>query len=476
MIFNSLAYIIFLTFTIVLYFSTPKKLRWEMLIISSVIFYLISNYRFIYIPIVLIVNTWVVSDYLFTLKCIRKRNIIAFLGVSIDLFVLLFFKVIEDSTSSFAILNNENSFAWKNTFFETHMLVPIGVSYMVFTSISYILDYNSYRLIEKPILSNVTGFLLFFPKLLAGPIERSHGFFLQISNNRKFDNELFISGIQRIIWGMFLKIVIANRLSIYTSSVFKNIDKHSGYTILMATLFFTIELYADFSGYTDIALGSAQLFGFKLKENFSRPFLSTTITDFWKRWHISLTQWVNEFVYVPVVIYLRDWGNLALIVAILLTFSVVGIWHGFTWNFFFFGILQGIIISIEFLSRKKRNKLRKIMNKKVVTIFGVFYTFTTMVISIVLFNLKPYKNLSSFIYQIKTINAPFFLYRSTISYAMIGIVLLITKEVIEEYNFKLIKISDNSNYWVRNFAYLFLLILILIIGVLDESQFIYIQF
>jgi len=216
---------------------------------------------------------------------------------------------------------------------------------------------------------------MFYPQLVAGPIERPQNMLHQFHEKHEFDYERIRSGLGLMVWGLFKKMVIADRLGIVVNQVYGNVHEYQGIPLLVAILFFGFQIYCDFSGYSDIALGAARVMGFRLMVNFNFPFGTKNISDFWRHWHISLSSWYNDYLYEPLVIAKRNWGKMGLLYAIFVTYFISGIWHGAGWTFVIFGTLHGLAVIYEVLSRKKRKKAAKLLGKKIYNTASVIITF-----------------------------------------------------------------------------------------------------
>jgi D-alanyl-lipoteichoic acid acyltransferase DltB (MBOAT superfamily) len=235
------------------------------------------------------------------------------------------------------------------------VLLPIGISFYTFQTMSYAIDvYRGKRKAERH-FGMFALYVCFFPQLVAGPIERSTRLLPQLYKIQEFDWTRIRSGLLLILWGFFKKLVIADRVGIYVDEIFNYPDAHHGLPILVAFYFFVFQLYCDFSGYTDIAIGTARIFGIKLMENFQRPFAARTYADFWQRWHISLTRWIMDYMYAPLVRSNSRFSNRHF--AIIATMTAIGFWHGAAWNFVLFGFVAGGVLVVERLSKEWREKL-----------------------------------------------------------------------------------------------------------------------
>jgi D-alanyl-lipoteichoic acid acyltransferase DltB (MBOAT superfamily) len=225
-------------------------------------------------------------------------------------------------------------------------LVFIGVSYFIFQAISYLADVYLRQQKPEPRFGTLLAYQSFFPRLTQGPIERAGNLIPQLQDLKPLDREAIREGCLRFAWGLFKKVVIADRCALYVSAVFDNLPAQSGVTVLFGVYAFAIQLYFDFSGYTDMALGSARLFGVRLTQNFNAPYLATSTADFWRRWHISFSTWIKDYLFEPLQHSLRRWGYLANPLTFMLVFPLIGLWHGTTFGFLVWGWLQALYMSV----------------------------------------------------------------------------------------------------------------------------------
>mgnify|MGYP003683206833 CR=1 FL=1 len=222
------------------------------------------------------------------------------------------------------------------------IILPVGISFYTFQTLSYSLDIYKGRLEPTKDFISFAAFVSFFPQLVAGPIERAINFLPQISNARKFDLKQASDGMRLMLWGMVKKILIADQLAVYVDGIFANSETASSITLVLGAVYFTIQVYCDFSGYSDIAIGVAKLFGFELMSNFRFPLFARSIPELWARWHISLTTWLNDYVFGPISLRLRNLRRNGIALAIVATFLVSGLWHGAEWSYVFWGLLNGL--------------------------------------------------------------------------------------------------------------------------------------
>lgn len=361
--------------------------------------------------------------------------------------------------------------------FSLDIILPVGISFYTFQSMSYTIDV--YRGVVHP-EKNIARFALFisfFPQLVAGPIERFNHLMPQIYAKHKLHIQNVLSGLRIMVWGFFKKIVIADRLTLYVDPVFNNNPEYSGISLLIAGFFFLIQLYCDFSGYYDIACGTARLFGYNLIENWKRPLLSSSVIEFWRRWHISLTSWFKDYVYIPLG------GNrvskVKWVLNILIVFIISGIWHGANWTFLIWGMMHGIVFILEYFTKKVLK-----ITASGFSIFGWIYLLAFETIAFIAFRSSGvhdlyniYSKIFSFQYSIENFISDFqmsrfFIFSFIINVALIAF--LFFKELKDENSW----LVDNPSYkkiW-RPLFYIGLFISIFVLGEFNLKEFIYFQF
>jgi D-alanyl-lipoteichoic acid acyltransferase DltB (MBOAT superfamily) len=286
------------------------------------------------------------------IKSKAKRKKWLYLSLVSNLGILFGFKYFNFFSENIQLIFNQYNILYEVPFFNA--LLPVGISFYTFQTLSYTIDvYNNKTQAQKH-LGVFAVYVSFFPQLVAGPIERSNHLLPQFFEKHEFSYSRVKSGLQKMLWGFYKKIVIADNLAILVDGVYNNIDNYSGIALIVATIFFTFQIYCDFSGYSDIAIGSARVMGFELRENFKRPYFSKSIQEFWQRWHITLSSWFKDYLYIPLggnrVIKWKWYYN------ILITFLLSGLWHGANWTFIIWGGLHGsyLILAITFKTQKKQ--------------------------------------------------------------------------------------------------------------------------
>lgn len=367
MTFNSLAYLVFLPVVVCLYFCLPNKIRPYFLLIASYFFYACNN---VWLSFLILFST--LLTYLCALgieksqnKKIKKFYLILSTSVSLGLlFTFKYLNFIGQSLFDFIKLFNTN-ISYKSI----DIILPVGISFFTFQTLSYVVDV--YREDYKPVKNffHYALFVSFFPQLVAGPIERIDHLLPQLLEDKKFKVDNIIKASRYLIIGYVKKIVIADMLSIFVDNVYSNLNISSGSSIILATLFFYGQIYCDFSGYCDIAKGSAYLFGFELMENFDRPYLSSSMSEFYRRWHISLGSWFRDYLYIPLGGNRR--GKIRQIFNVLLIFFFSGLWHGANWTYVLWGLYCGLFVILESVVKfKNRKKLIYIPLTFVIVLFS----------------------------------------------------------------------------------------------------------
>ena len=383
MLLNTFSYFIFLSITTVLFY-TLRTYRWLVLFIASVFFIGSISPNLIFFAFIFTILNYFFGIVLERTKIRPLKKFIFWLGISIDIGLLSFYKyinfIIENLNFVLKFFPDVSSIPY------IEIVIPIGISYYTFQALGYLIRIN--RGAEKPELNvgKFATYLLFFPKFLSGPVERSNHFFPQINSSLEFNKENISAGLRLFIWGVFKKDVIGNNIAGPVMLVYGDVDHYSGIPLILVFFIQTIYLYCDFSGYTDMALGSARIFGIHLGDNFNRPFFAKNVGEFWRRWHISLSSWCNDFIFTPFIVKYRKLKNKAAILGIFITFFVIGIWHGAKWTFVILGILQGIAISYEFYTKRKRITIARKLPQKWVVFFSRVLTFLFFCLTLIFFN------------------------------------------------------------------------------------------
>jgi D-alanyl-lipoteichoic acid acyltransferase DltB (MBOAT superfamily) len=270
------------------------------------------------------------------------------------------------------------------------VVLPVGLSFYTFQALGYVIDVYVGRVRAERRLDRVLAFLAFFPQLTAGPIERANHLMPQLERLAVFDEARVRAGIRLILWGLVLKVVVADSLAPLVERIYSNPYGHGASDIALATLYFSVQVYADFAGYSAIAIGSARLLGIDLVANFAQPYLSQSLPEFWRRWHMSLSGWFRDYVFTPLHFAWRSWGAAGVIAALVVTFTLIGIWHGSTWQYALFGLLHGVLVALGTVTAKTRTQwwARFGLRGPVVGAVRIVLTFTIVTLTFVLFRAR----------------------------------------------------------------------------------------
>ncbi|MBA6153591.1 MBOAT family O-acyltransferase [Gelidibacter maritimus] len=482
MLFNSIDFAIFLPIVFCIYwFITQKNLKAQNLFIlfASYVFYGWWDWRFLSL---IIFST--IVDYSIGITLGREENPIKrkmFLWISIftNLGFLGFFKYfnffLENLQSAYTFFGSELNIS------SLHIILPVGISFYTFQTLSYTIDIYKGKLEPTKDIIAFSAFVSFFPQLVAGPIERATSLLPQFFQKRQFDYNQAVNGMRQILWGFFKKIVIADNCAMFANQFFNNSSEFSGSSLFLGAVFFTFQIYCDFSGYSDIAIGTSRLFGFDLKQNFAFPYFSRDIAEFWRRWHISLSTWFRDYLYIP--LGGSRGGKWMKIRNTFIIFIVSGFWHGANWTFIVWGALNAIYFLPLLITKRNRTHLGTVAENSVLPSFKEFinmaFTFLLSVIAWVFFRAKNVEHAISYlktIFSNSLFSIPEF---ENKRYALEIIVLVIFMLIIEwlgrrdQYGIE--KLALRCNRKVRLSIYLVLVCLIyLYLG--KEQEFIYFQF
>jgi len=482
MLFNSLPFIFFFTAFFFFYwfiFSNNLKAQNILILIGCYFFYAWWDWRFVLLLAGYTLLNYLLGYYLAKSKTQKTKNILMNTGTLSAIALLLYFKY-----TNFFITSFITAFAQFNINLNIHtinLILPLGISFYTFRTLTYIFDIHKNKI--KPTNDWVVffSFVAFFPCLLSGPIDKAKTLIPQLETKRIFKYSEATDAMRQILWGLFKKIVIADNLATVTNTIFNNYNSLPGSTLLIGSFYFSIQLYTDFSGYSDMAIGFARLLGFNVTKNFDYPFFAQNIAEFWRKWHISLTSWLTQYVFTPLTIKFRDYDKIGLIMAILINFTIIGIWHGANWTFVLFGILHGCLY-IPLILKGTLNKKVKIDPVKLFPSFFEFAhilkTFTLVTFSFILFRSNNIEQALGFIKKIFS--------KTIISYPVQGslffiplVAILLMVEWIQRNKIHVLQIQKIKYAGLRWGIYLVLFITTLIFisaGTQTDKGFIYVKF
>jgi len=378
MLFNSFSFLIFFPIVTAVFFILPHRFRWVWLLATSCFFYMFFIPAYILILFITILIDYT-AGILIERTQGRKRKIylaVSIISTCLVLFIFKYYNFFIDNFNSIADLLH-----WNYSLNVLMIILPIGLSFHTFQSLSYVIEVYRGRVKAEKHFGIYSLFVMFYPQLVAGPIERPQNMLPQFYEKKKFDYERAVSGLRQMLLGLFKKIFIADRLAVLVGGVYASPADFHGFPLIFATILFAFQIYCDFSGYSDIALGSARVMGFKLMDNFDRPYFARSIGDFWRRWHISLSSWFRDYVYIPLggsrvpKIY---WT-----LNVLIVFLISGLWHGANWTYVVWGGLHGVFIIGESAMASFKNKIIKTKLKK-----AFFFTLIFFLIILVRKNLS----------------------------------------------------------------------------------------
>lgn len=356
MLFNSIGFALFLPIVFLLYwFATRGNLKRQniLLLVSSYFFYSCWDYRFLSLLIFSTLLDYFTGIKIHEATTNRRKLSWLWLSICVNLGFLGVFKYYNFFAESFA--DALSLVGLQSNFGTLQVILPVGISFYTFHGLSYVLDIYNNRIKPERNFIDYSVFVSFFPLLVAGPIERATHLLPQILKKREFDYSKAVDGLRQILWGLFKKIVIADNCAEYANTIFNNSGDYTGSTLLVGALFFTFQIYCDFSGYSDIALGTARLFGIDLLRNFAFPYFSRDIAEFWRRWHISLSSWFRDYLYIP--LGGSKGGTWSKVKNTFIIFLVSGFWHGANWTFIVWGLLNALYIIPSIIFQTNRNNL-----------------------------------------------------------------------------------------------------------------------
>ena len=479
MLFNSIEFAVFLPIVFLLYwFVFGKSVKWQNLfvVVASYVFYGWWDWRFLFLIAFTSFCSWgsglLIEKYK---EAPNKAKTISIFNIVVNLLILGVFKYYDFFVTSFA-----NVFlGGKTDGLLLNIILPVGISFYTFQALSYSIDVYRGKLKPTRDIVQFFAFVSFFPQLVAGPIERATNLLPQFGKPRHFDYDTAVDGLRQIMWGLFKKMVVADGCGIYVDKVFSTYQGQSGSTLVLGVVLFAIQLYCDFSGYSEIAIGTAKLFGIKLMRNFNNPYFATSFADYWKRNHISLTTWFMDYVYYPLVgssDRLVYW-NFCMIV----TFLLSGLWHGAGWTFVLWGLYQGvfIVISMNLAKQRKRfEKKHKLKNNRLYEHLTMLVTFAIVCVGLILFRADSVSLAWGYFCNIfgkSLISVPWLMDQHYYLPVLLSIVVLFVVEWIQRDKEHAFDLSGIKSHTLKFSIYYLMLVVLFWFGGHAES-FIYFQF
>ncbi|WP_144392667.1 MBOAT family O-acyltransferase [Pleionea sediminis] len=484
MLFNSIDFLIFLPIVFALYWlASSKNIRLQniILIIASYVFYGWWDWRFLSLILISTVVDYTIGRFLDKTHNQTGRRLLLFTSITVNLGLLGFFKYYNFFVDSF--VQAFTFFGFELSTRGLDIILPVGISFYTFQTLSYTIDIYRRKLHADREFLSVCAFVSFFPQLVAGPIERATHLLHQFDVERKFSYTHAVDGMRQILWGFFKKIVIADNCAIYANMIFNGSADLSGGVLLLGAIFFAFQIYGDFSGYSDIAIGTARLFGFELRRNFAYPYFSRDISEFWRRWHISLSSWFRDYVYIP--LGGSRVGQAKKIRNVFVIFLVSGFWHGANWTFIIWGALHALYYIPILLADKNREYIEIVAKDKLLPTFKEFtqmsITFLLVVLAWVFFRAENMTHAISYLSTIFSVKLfdPFVMDQF---YQAMGTLLLVSAFMCVEWlgrdrDHPLAKVDVISSRSIRWIVYLGVMLSIYMFGNYSSSlEFIYFQF
>ena len=450
MLFNSIEFAVFLPIVFILYwFVFQKSLKWQNLfiVITSYIFYGWWDWRFLFLILFSTVQDYCIAYWIEKENSQKKRKLLLSISIITNLGFLGFFKYYNFFIDNF--ITAFSFFGTKPSIHTLNILLPVGISFYTFQTLSYTIDVYRRNLTATKDFIAFSAFVSFFPQLVAGPIERATHLLPQFYKKRNFNYNLAVDGMRQILWGLFKKMVIADNCAIYANQIFANYETSSGSELVLGAVFFAFQIYGDFSGYSDIAIGTSRLFGFDLMKNFNFPYFSRDVAEFWRRWHISLNTWFRDYLYIP--LGGSRGGNLMRIRNTFIIFLVSGFWHGANWTFIIWGALNALFIMPSIIFKTNRANLdivasgRKLPSFK--DIMNISITFGLITFAWIFFRAENVEQAFSYISRMlnPTIMSIPNLNKAALATIILIGFLLIIEWIGREDNFALEKLFVNSN-------------------------------
>ncbi|WP_407557771.1 MBOAT family O-acyltransferase [Winogradskyella sp. 4-2091] len=482
MLFNSIDFAVFLPIVFILYwfvFNKSLKLQNFLIVASSYFFYGWWDWRFLLLILFSTIVDYTIGQKLNKEENQTKRKILLWTSILVNLGFLGFFKYYNFFLENFVTVF---SFFGSNIKANSlHIILPVGISFYTFQTLSYTIDVYKRKLTPTKDFIAFSSFVSFFPQLVAGPIERATHLLPQFNRKRKFEYVKAVDGLRQILWGLFKKIVIADNCAEFANQIFNNSADLNGSTLILGAIFFTFQIYGDFSGYSDIAIGTSRLFGFDLMQNFNFPYFSRDMAEFWRRWHISLSTWFRDYLYIP--LGGSRGGTWMKVRNTFIIFIVSGFWHGANWTFIAWGALNAIYFLPLLLLNKNRTFIDGIAEGKnfpsLKELFSMFMTFSLVVFAWIFFraeNIHHAFEIISKIFSTQVFALPYFVNGSLAipTIILIGIFVLI-EWVGREGQFAIQTIGFK---WVKPLRYIFYYAIVMAILWFGgrEQEFIYFQF
>lgn len=490
MVFNSYSFLIFFPIVVLVNFLIPKKAQYLWLLAASYYFYMNWDARYVLLLLFSTTVTYLCGLAIERTEVPKTKKIALAAGFILNIGVLFFFKYFDFTIETINLLLSGTGFSIPNPNF--NILLPVGISFYIFQALSYIMDvYRKEIGAEKNFLKYAL-FVSFFPQLVAGPIERSKNLIRQVNETHRFDFEKMRDGLLIMSWGYFLKLVIADRVAIIVDTVYGSYTEYGGVYLIVASVLFAVQIYCDFAGYSTIAIGAAKILGFQLMENFNCPYFSRSIAEFWRRWHISLSSWFRDYLYIPLGGNRK--GTVRKYVNIMIVFLVSGLWHGAAGTYVVWGFIHGLYQVIGAMTRPIRDKLNELFDMKPESmghqLMSGLVTFALVDFAWIFFRAESFGAAVEIIKSMVHIGNISILWNGALyelgvsargfQIMLLSIAVLLAADFMKYKGIQVRKLILEQELWCRWLCYIVIVMFIMIFGIwggsYDASSFIYFQF
>ena len=473
MTFQTLEYLIFFSIVFILYWTLCRKCKDYqngLIVVASLAFYGWWDWRFLGLLFVTAMTTFLSGLCIGNTNDMRKRKFILIGTILINIGILFFFKYFNFFVQAFVDASSLMGMSVNAT--TLHILLPVGISFYTFTALSYTIDVYQRKVESTNDILAYFAYVMFFPSILSGPISRAQKQLPQYFSRRNFDYDKSISACKLILWGGVMKLCLADRLGIYVDTIYANIAQHNGITLLITSILYSIQIYADFAGYSLMAIGFGKLLGIDLQTNFIRPYFAKTVTDFWRRWHISLTTWFRDYIYFPLG------GNRCSkarwVLNTLIVFTISGLWHGAAYTFIIWGAMHGVCMVIERLVYGE--KIKQLSDKfSMSNIIRIIITFIIVNFAWIFFRINNLGDVMQIFKKIFTEPGKPFLDTNTLLMGFVAMAIIFIYDLVKEKHLNMHLLSSRFMV-VRYLTAIMLIVYILAFGVLNGGSFIYFQF
>lgn len=496
MLFNSLSFLVFFPIVILLFFIVPPKVRYIWLLLASYFFYMCWNAKYALLLLLSTVVTYGAGLLLYKWKeHAGRKKAVTTATLVVNFGILFLYKYLDFTIDTLQSVGGKMGIMIPEPFFS--LLLPVGISFYIFQAVGYMIDIYREKLTPERNILRYALFVSYFPQLVAGPIERSTRLLPQLNSLHEikvWNGDRIRDGALVMLYGYFMKMIIADRAALLVDTVFhaNYYSQYAGFTALMGAVLFSLQIYCDFAGYTYIAIGASKIMGVELMNNFDTPYLATSVKDFWDRWHISLTSWFRDYLYIPLGGGRK--GKLRKYVNILVVFGVSGLWHGASWHYVLWGILHGVLRVLEEITEKIRKQILSLMQINTGALsykgFQVVVTFVFVTLAWVFFRAESIGQGLHFIKNMVTVWNPWVLFDGSLlgigldgkdwNVLLVALLLLFVSECFQYKKVSLVKLFAEQNLLFQWGFFLAGILLIMVFGIYgpaySASQFIYFQF